>query len=97
MPQFLILADDFTDDDALSRRMAVRQQHLDRMAIEKEKGNFEVGGAKLNDQGKMFGSMLVINAENEAAAKEWINEDPYVKGKVWDKIIIIPFRVANVQ
>lgn len=97
MPQFLILADDFTDDDALTRRMAARQQHLDRMAIEKAKGNFEVGGAKLNDQGKMFGSMLVINAENEAAAKEWIDEDPYVKGNVWDKIIIIPFRVANVQ
>jgi len=97
MPQFLILADDFTDDEALSRRMAVREQHLARMAVEKAKGNFEVGGAKLNSEGKMFGSMLVISAENEAAAREWINEDPYVKGRVWDKINVIPFRVANVQ
>lgn len=97
MPQFLILADDFTDDDALNRRLTVREQHLARMAVEKAKGNFEVGGAKLNSEGKMFGSMLVISADNEAGAREWINEDPYVKGRVWDKIDIIPFRVANVQ
>ena len=97
MPQFLILADDFTDDEALTRRLAVREQHLQRMAVEKAKGNFETGGAKLNSEGKMFGSMLVISAENEAAAREWINDDPYVKGRVWDKISVIPFRVANVQ
>jgi len=35
MPQFLILADDYKDPDALSRRLFVREKHLERMRIEK--------------------------------------------------------------
>ncbi len=96
MPQFLILADDFTDADALVRRLSVREEHLKRMRIEKEKGKFITGGAKLDAANKMHGSMLVVELENEEAVKEWVNEDPYVTGKVWEHIRILPFRVADV-
>jgi hypothetical protein len=40
--------------------------------------------------------MLVVQLENEEAVKQWISEDPYVTGRVWDKIEILPFRVAEV-
>jgi len=96
MQQYLVLADDYTDDEALSRRLAVRGAHLARVSVEKTKGLFEVGGAKLNAEGKMVGSMLVISAENETAAWQWLNVDPYVTGKVWEKITVTMFRVANV-
>lgn len=96
MPQFLILADDFNDPDALNRRLSVREAHLQRMREERIKGAFLVGGAKLNEQGKMHGSMLVVNLENSEAVHNWVNEDPYVQGKVWEKIEIIPFRIADV-
>ena len=96
MPQFLILANDYKDADALNRRMAVREEHLKRMRIEKAEGKFIVGGAKLNEQGKMYGSMLVVQLENEAAVKQWVNEDPYVTGRVWEQIDILPFRIADV-
>jgi uncharacterized protein YciI len=96
MPQFLILADDYKDPDALSRRLSVRETHLQRMREERVKGNFIVGGAKLNEHGNMHGSMLVVQLENEDAVKKWVEEDPYVTGKVWEKIEILPFRVAEV-
>jgi uncharacterized protein YciI len=96
MPQFLILADDYKDPDALSRRLSVRETHLQRMREERTKGNFVVGGAKLNEQGNMYGSMLVVQLENEDAVKQWVEEDPYVTEKVWEKIEILPFRVAEV-
>jgi uncharacterized protein YciI len=96
MPQFLILTDDYKDPDALSRRLSVRETHLQRMREEKVKGNFIVGGAKLNDQGNMHGSMLVVQLENEDEVKKWVEEDPYVTGKVWEKIEILPFRIADV-
>ncbi|QEC66270.1 hypothetical protein FRZ67_02710 [Panacibacter ginsenosidivorans] len=96
MPQFLILADDYKDPDALSRRMSVRKDHLMRMRIEKAAGRFIVGGAKLNEQGNMHGSMLVVQLENEDAVKNWINEDPYIQGKVWEHVEILPFRIAEV-
>ncbi len=96
MPQYLILATDHTDQDALNRRLSVRETHLARMRVERSGGSFELGGAKLDKEGNMFGSMLVINAENEKAAWEWVRQDPYVTGKVWEKIEVIPFRLANV-
>jgi len=96
MPQFLILADDYKDADALNRRLAIRTQHLIRMREEKSKGNFIVGGAKLNGQGDMHGSMLVVQLEDEASVRRWVDEDPYVTGKVWEHVEILPFRVAEV-
>jgi len=96
MPQFLILADDYKDPDALSRRLSVRENHLQRMREERMKGNFIIGGAKLNEQSNMHGSMLVVQLENEEAVKKWVEEDPYVTGKVWEKIEILPFRIADV-
>ena len=96
MPQFLILTDDYKDPDALSRRLSVRETHLQRMREERVKGNFIIGGAKLNDQGNMHGSMLVVQLENEDEVKKWVEEDPYVTGKVWEKIEILPFRIADV-
>jgi uncharacterized protein len=96
MPQFLILADDYKDADALNRRLSVRQEHLKRVRADKTTGKFIIGGAKLNEANQMHGSMLLVEFENEEAVKEWVNLDPYVTGKVWEHIQIIPFRVAEV-
>lgn len=96
MPQYLILAKDGSDVQTLDRRLNQRPHHLDRMKIEKEAGIFITGGATLNDKGVMNGSMLVIEIETLEAAYAWIKQDPYVLGGVWDKIEIIPFRMAQV-
>lgn len=96
MPQFLILAKDEKDDDALQRRLSVRQNHLDRMKVELEKAIFITGGATLDDQGTMNGSMLVIDIEDMASAVKWINADPYVLGRVWGSFEVLPFRMAKV-
>jgi len=96
MPQFLILAEDYTDKDALNRRMAIRETHLQRMREEKKEGRFIIGGAKFNDDGNMYGSMLIVNLDNEEAVKEWVNIDPYFTAKVWKHIHINPFKIADV-
>ena len=96
MPQYLLLANDYKDADALNRRMNVREKHLARVRVEKAEGRFIIGGAKLNEQGKMHGSMLVIIADNEEAARAWVNADPYSINKVWETVEILPFKVAEV-
>ena len=96
MPQFLILANDYKDADALSRRLSVREEHLKRVRKDKVVGKFIFGGAKLSPENNMIGSMLVVEFENEEAVKQWVNQDPYVTGKVWEDIQIIPFRIAAV-
>ena len=96
MPQFLIIAEDYTDKDALNRRLAIRETHLQRMREEKKAGRFIIGGAKFNDDGNMYGSMLIVNLENEEVVKEWVNIDPYFTSKVWKHIHIYLFRIADV-
>ena len=66
------------------------------MREEKKAGRFIIGGAKFNEQRNMYASMLIVNLENEAAVKEWINADPYLTAKVWEEIKIFPFRIADV-
>jgi hypothetical protein len=38
----------------------------------------------------------VVQLENGEAVRQWINEDLYLTGRVWDKIEILPFKVVDV-
>ncbi|MEP6683181.1 MAG: YciI family protein [Parafilimonas sp.] len=96
MPQFLILAEDYKDENALNRRLAIRETHLQRMREEKKAGRFIIGGAKLNDRKNMYGSMLILDLENENAVWKWLHVDPYFTAKVWEEIHIYPFKIADV-
>ncbi|MVN22921.1 YciI family protein [Mucilaginibacter arboris] len=95
MKQYIINALDFTDEKALERRMAVRQAHLENVKEAKNKGHYLIGGALLNDHGKMIGSAMIVQFETPETLQEWLNNDPYIKGEVWDQIEIKPFKVAE--
>jgi uncharacterized protein len=88
MNQYLITAYNGTDENALERRMNVRPFHLEGAKKLKENGNFIIGGAMLNDEGKMIGSTMIL--------QDWIDNEPYIQQKVWEKFEVKPFRVANV-
>ena len=95
--QFAIHAYDHTDSEALNRRMAVRPNHLDMVKELKAKGHYVLGGALLNPDNKMIGSLMIVEFENETQMNElWLSEEPYILGKVWEKIDIKPFRAAQV-
>ncbi len=94
--QYVIHAYDFTDEQALERRMAVRPNHLDTARGLKANGNFIIGGALLDPDGKMIGSMMIVDFESEEQLQQWLQNDPYVTGRVWEKIDVKPFRQAVV-
>lgn len=96
MPQFLMEAKDHSDSEALQRRLAVRNLHITRMKIEKEKGIFIVGGAMLNDNNEMCGSVIILSMPDKSAVEHWVQKDPYIQNRVWNEITITPFRVADV-
>lgn len=92
--QYLITAYDYTDDQALTRRLAVREAHLAKVRELKATGNFLQGGAILNAEGTMIGSALMMAFDTEKELNNWLATDPYVTGQVWDKIDVKPFRCA---
>jgi uncharacterized protein YciI len=96
MNQYVITAYDYTDVDALTRRMNVRPHHLDGARELKASGNFITGGAILNDEGKMIGSVMILQFETEEELEAWKQRDPYITQKVWETIDVKPFKVADV-
>jgi uncharacterized protein YciI len=92
---FLIIAHDFTDPEALTRRMAVREAHLANARKAKAVGNLIAGGAILDEAGKMIGSSLFARFATREDLDQFLASDPYVTGKVWDKIEVKTVRLAD--
>ena len=55
--QFVVIARDGTDVDAVMRRQAVRPHHLEGIEPLVDAGNVLTGGAILDDDGSMRGSV----------------------------------------
>jgi uncharacterized protein len=96
MKQYVIIARDGNDPDALQRRMNARPDHLAGAAALKANHQFVIGGAMLNDAGQMEGSVMIVQFETEEAFKHWYNNEPYIVSGVWKTIEVKPFRVAQV-
>lgn len=92
--QFLIIARDGSDAEALQRRLAVREAHLANAARLQAEGHLLIGGALLGDDGGMIGSAAVAEFDSREALDEWLRTDPYVTGDVWRDIEVLPYRVA---
>ena len=96
MKQYLVTGYDYTDADALQRRMNVRPHHLDGAKALKESGNYILGGAILNDHGNMIGSVMVLQFETEEGLEAWEKSEPYIIQKIWESVDVKPFKVADV-
>jgi uncharacterized protein YciI len=96
MKQYLVTAYDFTDAEAFNRRMAARPHHVDGAKALKASGNFVVGGAMLNEEGKMIGSTMIVQFETDEEMEAWKQNDPYITQKVWESVDVKPFKVADV-
>ncbi|KAI8057810.1 hypothetical protein BDF22DRAFT_10284 [Syncephalis plumigaleata] len=92
-----MIAHDFTDDEALNRRMNARQAHLDRAETMKRRGQIILGGPLLTDDDKMNGSIIVYEANDEAELRGWLAEDPYVTGRVWNNIEIRRMKFTRLE
>jgi uncharacterized protein YciI len=95
MNQYLVTGYDYTDEDALKRRMDVRPHHLDGAKALKEKGNYIQGGAILNADGKMIGSVMMMQFESDEELEAWKQNEPYITQKVWETVDVKPFKVAG--
>lgn len=96
MNQYLVTAYDYTDEGAFPRRMGVRPHHLDGARELKTNGNYVIGGAMLDDEGKMIGSTMILQFETEEELEAWKQREPYITQKIWETVDVKPFKVAAV-
>ena len=96
MNQYVITAYDYTDADTLQRRMNVRPHHLDGVKELKATGNYIAGGAILNAEGKMTGSVMMVQFETEEELEAWKQREPYITQKIWESVDVKPFKLAEI-
>jgi len=95
--KFLIIAYDGKDSEAGARRQKVRERHLAGVRELKKDRKHLYGGAILDDEGAMIGSMMVVDyPSKEILVSEWLDNEPYVTGNVWQEIEIKPFKLADI-
>lgn len=92
--QFLVTAYDGKDPEALSRRMAAREAHLEGGKKMRDAGTMLFGAALLDAEGKMIGSAMLVEFESRADVDAWLARDPYTTGGVWQEVSVVPCRVS---
>ena len=93
--QFLLIGYDGTDPKAPERRLKVRAEHIENINRLKSKGECLFGGAILNDDGNMIGSMIVYEFPDRQSLDSMLKDETYINNGVWEKIEIKPFRTAK--
>lgn len=93
--QFIVMGYDGNDEGALERRMAVRDAHLKVCADSVASGHQLIGAAMMDDAGKMNGSCMVMNFDSREELDQWLAREPYVTGKVWERVEVIQCKVPD--
>lgn len=93
---YAIMASDHPD--SLSKRLSVREKHLERVQELVEQGRVLLAGPhpaidapESGDVG-FTGSLIVAEFASQRAAEEWAAADPYVEAGVYADVVIKPFR-----
>jgi uncharacterized protein YciI len=84
--QFLVIGKDGTDEKAHERRLAAREAHLTLGDQMEASGERWYGCVMLDDDGKMIGSMAVMDFPSEKELNEWLKIEPYITGDVWKTV-----------
>ncbi|GJL82996.1 MAG: hypothetical protein DHS20C01_26300 [marine bacterium B5-7] len=84
--------------DSLADRLAARTDHLSRLKVLDAEGRLLIAGpfpaVDSQDPGDagFTGSLIVANFDSLDAAREWANDDPYVKAEVYQDVMVKPFK-----
>lgn len=85
-------------ENSLQLRMETRDSHLARLNYLTEQGRILVAGPipviDNEDPGEagFSGSVIIAEFESLENAKDWANQDPYVKAGVFKEITVKPFK-----
>lgn len=90
---FALIAHDYPD--ALERRLACRDQHLQRLKALAGEGRLCGGGVLLDEQGRMIGSNVHLAFDCRAELERWLEDEPYLLEKVWERVEIREIRLLN--
>lgn len=87
---YVVIGYDGLDEGAGDRRQSARAAHLELGTKLRLAGKHIYGLALLDEVQKMVGSILVVDYNSREELDQWLAEEPYVVGAVWEKVEIHP-------
>jgi Uncharacterized protein conserved in bacteria len=75
----------------LNVRMDTRPAHLDHLNKLNADGILKIAGPFLDDEGKPNGSLVIVEAEDMAAARALAEADPYYQAGLFQKVEVKPY------
>ena len=91
--QFIVRA--YDGEGMLAKRMEVRPRHLEGM--NRLGKHIVCAGGLLDEEGKMKGSVLVVEFADSADLDAYLASEPYITEKVWEKVIVEVMNVVIVN
>jgi uncharacterized protein len=95
MPHFVVYAKDKPGLDAI--RAERRQSHRARLRKHEHPVIVRIGGPLLADDGRMIGTMLIVEAQNKTEVKQFMSDDPYVRANLYESLEIVSFQWGLTQ
>lgn len=92
--QFLVTLYDGTDAEAPARRSATRPAHLAGLKDNVGSGRLLFGGPIFDAAQNPIGSFLLADCRDRAELDAMIEDDPYTKASVWQKVEVKPVRLV---
>ncbi|MFG6082601.1 YciI family protein [Paracoccus litorisediminis] len=81
--------------DVLDNRLAARAEHMAGLKLEKSAGTIVDGGAILDGEGNMAGSVVLCRFPDRAALDAYLAREVYARAGVWGEIEIIEMRFVD--
>ncbi len=91
--QFVITARDGAG--MLEKRMEIRPRHLENM--KRIRGKVVCAGGLLDEEGRMKGSVMILDLESREALDDYLRTEPYILGGVWEKVEVERMNVVIVN
>jgi uncharacterized protein len=92
---YAIIAED--REESLEARLKARPEHVERLRQLQHEGRLLIAGPHpaidAQDPGPagFSGSLIVAEFTDIDSAKQWADDDPYVKAGVYDRVTVKPF------
>jgi len=94
--QFLGFGYDGTDAAAPKRRLDARPAHNELLKKLKDEGRHQCAAALLDEKEQMVGSVIITDFPDREALNAWLEKEPYVVQKVWEKVEVKTCRISPV-
>ncbi|MGV0876197.1 YciI family protein [Martelella sp. FLE1502] len=93
MRQFALICRDAPG--ALERRLAARAEHMAGLKVEKAANTIIDGGAIMDAEGNMIGSVVLCQFKDRAALDAYLAREVYARQGIWGEIEILDMRFVD--